>query len=115
MALTHAAQSLPVPSALESLPLKPFLSHQCLSEPLGKSGSAWLPWMPAPPALISGTRAQLHYELDDACDAPPGGVDAVAKRPTVPGYLAVRPLPHPKFEKQWAFGALLGETIPFLG
>ena len=113
MVLTHAAQSLSVPSALESFPLKPLLSHQCLSKSLSQSGSAWLPWLPAPPALIPGTRAQLHYELDDACDAPPGGVDAIAKRPAVPGYLAVRPCCTPNFAALGVL-ALVGETLPFL-
>ena len=35
-------------------------------------------------------RSQLHYELDEDGDAPPGGGDALAKRPSVPAYLAVR-------------------------
>ena len=34
---------------------------------------------------------QLHYELDEDGDVPPGGGDALAKRPSVPTYLAVRP------------------------
>ena len=35
-------------------------------------------------------RSQLHYELDEDGDVPPGGGDALAKRPSVPTYLAVR-------------------------
>lgn len=34
---------------------------------------------------------QLHYELDEDGDVLPGGGDALAKRPSVPTYLAVRP------------------------
>lgn len=37
-------------------------------------------------------RLQLHYELDEDGDVPPGGGDALAKRPSVPTYLAARPL-----------------------
>ncbi|KAK9834276.1 hypothetical protein WJX81_002740 [Elliptochloris bilobata] len=35
----------------------------------------------------------LHYELDEDGDVPPGSADAVAKRPSVPAYLAALPEP----------------------
>ena len=49
-----------------------------------------------------GLRLQLHYELDEDGNVPPGGGDALAKRASVPTYLAVRPLTGGDLCSRWA-------------